>query len=80
MNGSPILCEIQLAILDEDGNEKEKYLSGFCHFLYELQRASHGPVTEAVLLNSHFTDFKPYFGEELAKIPISYKPLPEHKI
>lgn len=61
MNGTRLLCEVQLAIVDEGANEKEKYLSGFCHFLYELARASHGAVTEALLLNSHFTDFKPYF-------------------
>lgn len=48
--------------------------------MYELARASHGSVTEAVLLNSHFTDFVPYFKKEIAKIPISFKALPNLKI
>lgn len=55
LNGTPVLCEVQLAIFDKSPDEKQEYLNHFSHFMYELSRASYGPIAEAVLINSHLT-------------------------
>lgn len=34
MNGTPLLCEIQLAIIDKEDDEKQEYLNHFSHFMY----------------------------------------------
>lgn len=44
LNGTPVLCEVQLAIFDKSPDEKQEYLNHFSHFMYELSRASYGPI------------------------------------
>jgi hypothetical protein len=66
LNGTPLLCEVQLAITDKSGDEKQEYLNHFSHFMYELSRASYGPIAEAVIINSYLTEFVPFFRGHLA--------------
>lgn len=61
LNDTPILCEIQLSITDKSVDEKETYLNHFSHFIYELSRASYGPIAEAVIINSYLTEFVSFF-------------------
>lgn len=59
LNGTPLLCEVQLAVNDKGAapamDEKQEYLNHFSHFMYELSRASYGPIAEAVIINSYLT-------------------------
>lgn len=34
MKGTPLLCEVQLAILEKSGEEKLEYYNHFSHFMY----------------------------------------------
>lgn len=73
LKGTPLLCEIQLAVTEKasDDDEKATYLNHFSHFFYELRRASYGPIAEAVIIKSYLTDFSKFFGQALAKKPYS---------
>lgn len=44
------------------------YLNQFCHFIYELSRAKYGPIGEAVMINTHLTEFAPFFERNLSRI------------
>lgn len=68
LNGTPILCEIQLAIQGA-GDRKQEDFNHFNHFLYELSRANYGPIAEAVMINSYLTEFVPFFKKSIKKLP-----------
>jgi hypothetical protein len=68
LKGTPLLCEVQLAIIDKAGEEKQQLLNSFSHFMYELSRASYGPIAEAVMINSHLTEFVPFFMSRIKKL------------
>jgi hypothetical protein len=79
--GTPILCEIQLAIIDKAIiDEKAAYLNHFSHFIYELSRASYGPIAEAVIINSYLTDFASFFRHALSMTVHNHKPLEDLKV
>ena len=56
-------------------DEKETYLNHFSHFIYELSRASYGPIAEAVIINSYLTEFVSFFRESLSRITENRNPL-----
>jgi hypothetical protein len=81
LKGTPILCEIQLAITDKTAiDEKTIYLNNFSHFIYELSRASYGPIAEAVIINSDLTDFTSFFRHAPSMTIHSRKPLKDLKV
>jgi hypothetical protein len=68
MKGTPMLCEIQLKVFEKSGDEKQGFVSHFSHLLYELSRASYGPIAEAVKINSYLTDFADFFKNAISKM------------
>lgn len=68
LRGTPMLCEIQLKILQKSEDEKQGYISHFSHLLYELGRASYGPIAESVMINSHLTGFASFFKAHTPRV------------
>lgn len=70
--GTPLLCEVQLQIDNESEQVDSEYqlMTGFSHFLYELDRSKYGPLIEAVIVNNHLCPTIPYFEQELKEARI----------
>jgi hypothetical protein len=78
--GTSLLCEIQLAVTDKAGDDKSDCLNHFSHFMYELSRASYGPIAEAVIINSYLTEFASFFRDQLGRIPVRHNPLVDCRV
>jgi hypothetical protein len=63
-----MLCEMQLKILEKVGDEKQDFFGNFNHILYELIRASYGPIAEAAMINNSLTDLVPFFKKQMGKV------------
>lgn len=78
--GTNLLCELQLAVTEKAGDEKSNCLSHFSHFMYELSRASYGPIAEAVIINTYLTEFSSFFRDQLNRLSESCKAITSAKV
>jgi hypothetical protein len=46
--------------------------------MYELSRAKYGPIGEAVMINTHLTEFAPFFEKSVSKIHDRVESPPEN--